>query len=188
MPVLAPLQADPSAPDTAADTGGDRWLVHVGLLTAAIAFLLDQATKVVAETMLNQSVKVAWLSREPFIGWQLTYNPGGAFGFPAPSWFFLIVTVVVTVIVMRNLPVVGWTSQAVAYGLLLAGAVGNATDRVLRTGGPGDPRFLHGHVVDFVAWGSFPRFNVADIAITCGFALLLVSLWIEERHAAAGAA
>jgi signal peptidase II len=183
VPLLSPLQADATAPrpwHLAADTV-DRWMVHVGLLTAAIVLLLDQATKRIAEVVLVRSRMVAWLSDD--IGWQLTYNDGGAFGFPAPSWFFLGVTALVTIIVIRNLPVVTWTSQAVAYGLLLAGAVGNATDRVLRTGDPGDPRFFNGHVIDFVAWGNFPRFNLADVAITSGFLLLVVSLWIEERHA-----
>lgn len=182
MPLLPPLQADRSAlrPWHLPTEPADRWLVHVGLLTAAIALLLDQATKHIAETELVRSRMVPWLSDG--VGWQLTYNDGGAFGFPAPSVFFLVVTVVVTVIVVRNLPIVTRPSQAVAYGLLLAGAVGNATDRVFRTGDPGDPRYLNGHVVDFIAWGGFPRFNVADVSITCGFVLLIVSLWLEERR------
>lgn len=180
MPVLAPLQADRSAAPSLDAEHAEPWLIHVGLLAAAIAYLLDQATKHLAESLLVRSRLVRWLGDG--IGWQLTYNDGGAFGFPAPSVFFLIVTVVVTVIVVRNLPIVRRPGQAVAYGLLLAGALGNATDRVLRTGDPGDPRFLHGHVVDFVAWGSFPRFNIADVAITVGFVLLLISLWLEERR------
>jgi signal peptidase II len=183
VPVLAPLQADRARTGTS-DPGiaRDPWLVRIGLLAAAIAYVLDQATKHLAETVLVRSRPVPWLSDDPLVGWQLTYNDGGAFGFPAPSLFFLIVTVVVTIIVVRNLPVVTRPAQAIAYGLLLAGALGNATDRVFRTGDPGDPRFLHGHVVDFVAWGSFPRFNIADVAITIGFVLLLVSLWLEERE------
>ncbi|MEY3020211.1 MAG: lipoprotein signal peptidase, partial [Actinomycetota bacterium] len=67
-----------------------------------------------------------------------------------------------------------------AYGLLLAGALGNAIDRLVRAGGPG---FGRGYVVDFVAWGGFPRFNVADSAITIGFLLLVVALWLDERAA-----
>lgn len=181
MPVLTPLQADRSAARPAGDTApADPWLIQVGLLAAAAAYLLDQATKHVAETVLVRSRFVPWLSDR--VGWQLTYNDGGAFGFPAPSIFFLVVTVIVTVIVVRNLPIVERPGQAVAYGLLLAGALGNATDRVLRTGDPGDPRYLHGHVIDFVAWGNFPRFNLADVAITIGFALLVISLWLEERR------
>lgn len=180
MPVLAPLQADRSAaPPLSAEERAEPWLVQVGLLAAAAAYILDQATKHLAESVLVRSRMVPWLSER--VGWQLTYNDGGAFGFPAPSLFFLIVTVIVTVIVVRNLPIVRRPGQAIAYGLLLAGALGNATDRVFRTGDPGDPRYLHGHVVDFVAWGSFPRFNMADVAITIGFVMLIVSLWLEER-------
>ena len=157
--------------------------VWVGYVVAAAWVILDQATKRVALVELDLGVEVAWLADS--IGWQLTYNDGGAFGVDAPSWLFLVVTVVVTVIVVRNLPRVERSSTATAYGMLLAGALGNGIDRVFRAGDPGDPGFLHGHVVDFVAWGGFPRFNVADAAITLGFVLLVVDLWIDERQAAA---
>lgn len=182
MPLLSPLSADPTAP--AAVPVRDRVLVQAGSLTAAISLILDQATKRIAELELVRGRPVPVIS--DVFGWQLIYNDGGAFGFPAPSWFFLAVTVIVTVIVVRNLPVVQRPTQAYAYGLLLAGAIGNATDRVFRTGDPGDPRFFHGHVVDFIAmrlpiYGEFPRYNIADVSITAGFVLLLVSLYLEER-------
>ena len=149
--------------------------VRVGYQVAATAIILDQATKRIAEVVLDRGVEVAFLGSN--IGWQLVYNDGGAYGIDAPSWFFLVVTVVVTAIVVRNLPHAPGRRAAWAYGLLLAGALGNALDRVFRSGDPGDPRFLHGHVIDFVAWGGFPRFNVADTAITIGFALLVLDLW-----------
>lgn len=168
---------------------GARLHVAVGLLVAAAVVLLDQATKHWAFVALDRGRLVDVLGDR--VGWQLTFNDGGAWGFPAPSWFFLAVTVVVVVIVVRNLPEVPSVRPAVAYGLLLAGAVGNALDRVFRTGDPGDPRFLFGHVVDFIAvelptWlgplgGSFPRFNVADVAITFGFVLLAWDL-LREGH------
>lgn len=150
-----------------------------GLLTAAIAFVLDQATKQLA-TLLLRPIGRRFELPGPF-SLQLTFNEGGAFGLPAPSWFFLVVTVVVVVIVVRNLPRVTRLTPAVAYGLLLAGALGNAADRVFRTGGPDDPRFFNGHVIDFIASGVWPTFNVADMAITSGFVLLLVWLYREER-------
>jgi signal peptidase II len=84
-------------------------------------------------------------------------------------------------VVVRSLPRCERLTTAAAYGLLLAGAVGNVIDRLARPGGPGAPPFGGGRVVDFVAWGSFPRFNVADSAITVGFALLLIALVLEER-------
>lgn len=153
--------------------------VAVGLLTTAIALIIDQATKQLADVLLRPVGQRVELPG-PF-SLQLTFNDGGAFGLPAPSWFFLAVTVVVVVIVVRNLPGVTRITPAVAYGLLLAGALGNAADRVFRAGDPGDPRFLHGHVVDFIASEVWPTFNVADIAITSGFVLLLVWLYQEER-------
>ena len=54
---------------------------------------------------------------------------------------------------------------AVAYSLVIAGAIGNAIDRV-----------VYQYVVDFIHWFyqsyHFPHFNVADISIFIGAALL----------------
>jgi signal peptidase II len=154
--------------------------VQVGLLTAAIFIVLDQATKELAQALLDHSVFVPLFGDA--VGWQLVYNPGGAFGLPAPAWLFIIVTIAVTVIVARTLPQTRSVLQATAYGLLLAGALGNAIDRLLRASTTGRQGWFDGEVVDFVAWGSFPRFNVADSAITVGFVVLLVALWQEERR------
>lgn len=160
---------------------GGRVALHVwiGYQVALVALILDQATKRIAELVLDRGVEVALLGEH--VGWQLVYNDGGAYGVDAPSWFFLVVTVVVAGIVVCNLPEAPSLQASVAYGLLLAGALGNATDRIFRSGDPGDPAMFHGHVIDFVAWGNFPRFNVADAAITCGFVLLVLDLWLTSR-------
>lgn len=150
--------------------------VQVALLLAAAGVVLDQATKVLAERVLEPSTFVPWLS-EAF-GWQLVFNPGAAFGLPAPPWVFLVVTTLVVAIVARALPNVQGLLPASAYGLLLSGALGNLVDRVTRA----EDGFLTGEVVDFVAWGGFPRFNLADTWITVGFALLVIALWLEERR------
>lgn len=155
--------------------------VRVGTIVTAAFVVLDQATKELVEQLLVRGEFVPWLGSN--IGWQLIYNPGGAFGLPAPAWLFLLVTVVVLVLVVRALPQATSLTSAVAFGMLLAGALGNALDRVLRSGDP-DASVGGGYVVDFVAWGSFPRFNVADSAITVGFVLLVIALWIEERQGA----
>ena len=151
----------------------------VGLGVAVGLVVLDQATKELAEAWLDHGRFMPWLGDH--IGWQLIYNPGGAFGLPLPHWVFLIVTVGVLVLVGRILPRAGTLLAATAYGMLLAGAVGNVLDRLFR---PGGEVFGSGFVVDFVAWGSFPRFNVADSAITVGFVLLVLALWREEQAAA----
>jgi signal peptidase II len=154
--------------------------VVVGLLVAVGLVLLDQLTKQFVEQVLVPGRFVPWLGDH--VGWQLVYNPGGAFGLDAPHWLFLIVTVGVLVLVARVLPEAPTLPAAIAYGMLLAGAVGNVLDRLFRAGGEA---FGSGYVVDFVAWGSFPRFNVADSSITVGFVLLVLVVLAEERRAAA---
>ena len=163
---------------TAPHLPGARWL---GLTVAAVVIVLDQVTKQLVERVLERGQFVPWLSDH--IGWQLVYNPHGAFGLPAPTWLFFVVTIVVAVVVLRTLPSSPNRLTAVAYGLLLAGAVGNALDRALRRSVTGaNEGWFAGDVVDFVAWGSFPRFNVADSAITVGLVLLLLVLLLEERR------
>lgn len=133
--------------------------------------LLDHQTKRLAVELLQPPGRAVELPG-PFT-FQLTFNPGGAFGIALPRWFFLAVTAVVAVWIVRTLPRVHDDLQAVAFGLLLAGALGNAADRLFR----GDAR-----VVDFIASDRWPTFNVADIAITFGFVLLVVHL-LRQEHA-----
>jgi 23S rRNA pseudouridine1911/1915/1917 synthase len=64
---------------------------------------------------------------------------------------------VVVVRSARRLGSVGW---AVTLGLLLGGALGNLTDRLLRS-----PGFGRGHVVDFIDYAGLFIGNVADVAI-----------------------
>ncbi len=170
------------------------WTI-TGLLVTAGVLILDQATKHLALAHLTPAGREVDVPG-PLV-FELVFNDGGAFGVDAPSWLFLIVTVVVIVLVARTLPKVRWPSHSVAYGLLLGGALGNAIDRVVRSGDPGDARFLNGHVVDFISshrfpeWlGSyqFPTFNVADVAITAGFIVLVTFMILSDRREAAYAA
>ena len=166
-----------------AATRVSRRSLVIGLAVAVVFAALDQVTKQIAESLLELGEFVSLYGEH--IGWQLVYNQGGAFGVGAPHWLFLIVTVIVFVVVVRALPRTSSRLTATAYGLLLAGALGNVIDRLFRAPAPTtqDPAdFGGGAVVDFVAWGTFPRFNVADSAITVGFALLVIALWAEERR------
>lgn len=167
---------EPVSPVDPTTSAWSRLPVQFALILAAAAIVLDQATKELVEGVLTRGEFVPFLGAS--VGWQLVYNPGGAFGLPAPAPLFLIVTLIVVAIVARTLPKAPDLLAAGAYGLLLAGALGNVIDRLLRA----QDGFMSGEVVDFVAWGSFPRFNVADSCITIGFVLLVVALWREERQ------
>ncbi len=115
----------------------------------------------------------------PSVGWQLVFNPGAAFGLRLPSVVFPLVTVVLVVVVVRSLLHPTRPLAVAAQGLIVGGAIGNVIDRFVR---PGDGSLVGGYVVDFVAWGSFPRFNIADSAITVGVATFLLVALLEERH------
>src|SRR5262249_52316179 len=64
---------------------------------------------------------------------------------------------------LRSLP---W---AITLGLLLGGATGNLTDRLLRW-----PGSFRGDVVDWIQLPHWPVFNVADSAIVCGGTLAVL--------------
>ncbi|MDQ3931699.1 MAG: signal peptidase II [Actinomycetota bacterium] len=149
--------------------------MRIGLLVAAIGWVLDQATKAVVVVTLGPGQTVP-LPGPLFL--QLTYNEGAAFGLPVPWWVFPIVAAVVVTLVVRNLPRAESLLDPFAYGLLLAGALGNVTDRLVRPNAAGLGR---GEVVDFIASSFWPTFNFADICITLGFVLLLVAAFRQER-------
>ena len=54
-------------------------------------------------------------------------------------------------------------------GLLLGGALGNLTDRLVRAPSP-----LRGEVVDWIHLHHWPIFNLADSAIVIGVVLALI--------------
>jgi signal peptidase II len=84
---------------------------------------------------------------------------------------------VVVLVILRSARRLGSTGWAVALGLLLGGALGNLTDRLLR-----QPGFGVGHVVDFIEYLkfpfiSFPVFNLADSCIVSAACLIAVLGW-----------
>lgn len=147
------------------------------VIVAGIVLVLDQATKLLAVETLNLNDPVdSWL---PLVEWRLLTNPDAAFGIPGFTGMFLVVTVVVVVLIARALPRADRLSMALAYGLVVGGALGNAGDRVFRG-------FPNGEVVDFVDIGFWPTFNVADTGIVVGAALIVVLLLRAEREARRG--
>jgi signal peptidase II len=142
-------------------------------LVAVVVLIADVLTKVVVVATLEGEAPVRLLGGLVYL--QLWRNPGAAFSMATGmTWVLSLVAaaVVVAIIwIMPKLRSIGW---AIGLGLVLAGALGNLSDRVFRAPGP-----LRGHVVDFVSvFGPnaeyFPVFNVADSAIVCGGALIVL--------------
>ena len=136
--------------------------------------VLDQFVKELALALLEPGRFVTLFGSS--VGWQLIFNPGAAFGLRLPPVVFPIVTVVLLLVVLRTLQH-SPASAVVAQGLVIGGAIGNVIDRLVR---PGDDVLFGGHVVDFVAWGGFPRFNVADASITVGVAMFVLVALLED--------
>jgi signal peptidase II len=148
--------------------------VRIGLLVAAIGWVLDQGTKKLAvETLAAGRV----VDLPGPIHLELAFNPNAAFGIPAPWWLFPIVTLVLAWLVAFHLPRSQTLFEPFAYGLLLAGALGNLSDRFLR---PHPDGFGRGEVVDFIASTFWPTFNVADVCITVGFFLLVAAAVVQH--------
>ena len=160
---------NPSAdahPDSRA--GDPRYrLVFVGVFL--VAYALDVVSKLVAVDRLTGRADIELVGE--WFQLHLTRNPGAAFSTVeslTPVLSLLAVAAAVTVVwFARRL---GTTSWAISLGLLLAGITGNLTDRVFRDPGP-----LHGHVIDFFMLPHWPVFNVADICINVGAALILIN-------------
>ncbi len=136
--------------------------------TAAIVYGLDRLSKVLAEEHLAGRPPIVLIPK--VFQLRFTTNPGGAFGlFGGLTWLFVAVSVLVVVAIVissRGLPGRG---SAIALGLILGGAVGNLTDRLIRGSG------FSGRVVDFFDFHVWPVFNVADSAIVIGAAILLLT-------------
>jgi signal peptidase II len=144
----------------------------------------------VAWTVLDQATKLATvrafatgppLDLGPVVLRRIL-NEGGAFSLPIRlPWLYVGVTVLVCALVVRALPGTRSLALATAYGLVVGGAVGNGLDRIFRDGAVVDMIDL-----DFAPLASFPVFNVADIGITVGAAVVAVLMVLEDRrHAAA---
>ena len=139
-----------------------QWVSLAAIVVAAVA--ADQLTKqVVARALtLGEEVQIAG----PFSIHHVR-NSGIAFGFFASATSIVIVVTAVAV---------GWMlvffSRSggrhpvlpVALGLVLGGSLGNLLDRVRL-----------GYVVDFIAIGIWPKFNLADTMISIGIVLMLWS-------------
>ena len=142
--------------------------------------ILDQATKLWIDSSFTLYERVPVIPG--FFDLMLAYNKGAAFSFLADQdgwqrWFFTGLKLVISIalfIWLRVLPSSHrWTAFAIA--LVIGGAIGNLVDRI----------FYGGLVVDFIDVGigtsRFYTFNVADMGVTVGGALLFLCILLEGR-------
>ncbi|MFT4201194.1 signal peptidase II [Gordonia sp. (in: high G+C Gram-positive bacteria)] len=137
--------------------------------TAVAVWVVDVLTKTWAVSALEGRDPVH-LFHTDWARLLLLRNSGAAFSMATGyTWVLTIVAIVVVVVIVRLSGRLRSAWWILGLGLVLGGALGNLTDRVFRSPGP-----LHGHVVDFIAIGWWPVFNVADSAVVCGAVLLVL--------------
>jgi signal peptidase II len=112
-------------------------------------------------------------------------NTGAAFGsFRNNNTFFIVISsialLIVVVFLLRQRSRDVW--RDVSLALLLAGILGNLTDRL-----------LYGHVIDFLLFDlhipyahPWPAFNVADSCISIAVVLFIIRSFWKEKGAAVG--
>jgi len=153
-----------------------RWLwLSLGVI------VLDQATKAAMLAAFRPGEVVPFT---PFFSLILTFNTGAAFSFLAGEagwqrWLFAAIAVGACALMLWLLRRGGSRLYCAGLALIVGGALGNLYDRVTL-----------GHVVDFLLfhWREwhYPAFNVADSAITCGAAALILDSFRQRRdHAPA---
>jgi signal peptidase II len=155
---------------------------RLGLATAAVAAVLDQAVK----TWLLYGFGLTEQSRvpvTPFLDLVLAWNTGISYGilqFSGPLWQWVLLAFKAAAVVLLLIWLTRTRSRlaGVSLGLIVGGAIGNAIDRL-----------LHGAVMDFVlfhitgpTWAfQWYVFNLADAAIVAGvIGLLYESLFLQD--------
>lgn len=138
-----------------------------------LVFAADQAAKAAVEANLVLGEKVEVLGP---LQLTLSHNRGIAFGLAGGGGAALILLAALALGVIAYV----FASNAnrpgmwIAVGLLAGGALGNLADRVRADA-----------VTDYVDVASWPPFNLADVAITCGV-VLLVLLYLRDAETGAG--
>jgi len=149
---------------------GKWWQNVLFFLTALLIVAADQLSKIWirANLAIEQSLFEVGFFRLTHV-----HNTGAAFGlFRGQSFPLTIVALVGIGVVLlyallayRRLPFLDNRLSKSALGLVLGGTVGNLIDRL---------RF--GYVTDFIDFGFWPAFNIADSAITVGVIIFAYSL------------
>mgnify|MGYP001246105031 FL=1 len=139
-----------------------------------ICVLFDLFTKFLIQNylFLNQSIKI-----NQFFDIVYVQNYGVSFGLfsrEIPHWVLVLIALLVVILILFLMIISNKNLEKNAYFLIIAGAIGNIIDRILNS-----------YVVDFISLHYemfyWPAFNFADIYITIGIIMLLVSFFIKSE-------
>ena len=186
-PTEPPSEPAPSSV-RAAGSWRARWLVMLGIVVVSVG--IDQWSKQWAQTDLQHRPRRSITVVPGYVGLNYVRNSGAAWGFLSradpnvrkPFFVGVSLLAMLFILVLFRRLESGQRWLAVALSMVMGGAVGNFIDRV-RQGYVVD--FLDVHLRHHFYW---PKFNVADIAITVGVVMLLLEMIFGHHgHPAAAA-
>lgn len=147
------------------------FLVALGILAA------DQISKHVILRVVDLDVIGQIRVLDPWFNLTMVWNRGISFGlFQAGSWWqiglLIAVSLGVSALLARWMMQAERPLQAISFGMIIGGAIGNVIDRI-----------AYGAVADFFDFSGlwFPYvFNVADASISLGVAALILDLFLSR--------
>ena len=213
-PAVPAAQVSPDVPRLGVPFGASKSIPGEGrpsfvflVIVSIVSLVSDIATKLWAEKNLDgyPGIVNIWENHLAFV---LAKNPGGAWGLLRGTSenvrrpFFLLVSAAAIAFIVTLYRRLQPTQRALKWGLplVLGGALGNVFDRI-----------RYGQVIDFidvhVAWREsehrwwwptsdakfpliehhWPTFNVADVAICVGVALMAIDMFTSKKPAIVGA-
>lgn len=150
-----------------------RYRYAVFFMISLAVFIFDQVTKYLITSHLSLFQVIPVL---PFFNIVYVDNTGSAFGMfkGLGNPFFIVIAgaaiIAVAVMMIKD------RDNRLGLSLILGGAAGNLTDRV-----------IHRYVIDFLDFYAgehhWPAFNVADSALTVGIALILIKTVFHRTEA-----
>lgn len=132
------------------------------LTVAAVALAADQAAKALVRSEIDPGEQISVVAGIDFVH---VSNEGIAFGLlsDAGTWVLVLAAVAFALLLGYFLAHGGRRGLWLPIGLLAGGALGNLIDRI-----------REGAVTDFIDPPRWPAFNLADVEITIGVALLFL--------------
>ncbi|MFQ3573579.1 MAG: signal peptidase II [Thermodesulfovibrionales bacterium] len=154
----------------------DFWLrqkAYTYFVIAVAIFIIDQATKTWVKKSIHpfENIHVA-----PFFNLVYVENTGSAFGMFKSLGNTFFVSISIFAIIVISILIIKDKTNRLPYALLLGGALGNMTDRL-----------IYGYVIDFLDFhiGGYHwyAFNIADASLSVGMLLMLINVLLPQKTA-----
>jgi signal peptidase II len=158
---------------------------RLGLMVALVACVLDQASKLWLLYGFDLAAR-GRVALAPVVELVLVRNYGISYGWfqwlgASAPWILVAITALAVVFLLTWLAGARSRLSAVALGLVIGGAVGNAIDRLVHDGAVVD--FIRLHVTTASFAHDWYVFNLADAAIVAGVGGLLYESFRPDRAA-----